>query len=207
MQGANVQRDAGAGDLARRHARRLLDELGVARGAEADVVREEHRALDVAVAVDGVDAVDDRDPEAGRQRLALEAGRSSRPRWPDRSAWGASRAPDSTEPMKKLADLVGRPVSAVLSAWVICPIFSSSVICASSASTSGAGAPVLRAAGTSAAIGCGVAPGRGTQATGASAVAAAAPRKLRRVGGRGEPVDGRGEPRGRSSRSADTAAV
>ena len=50
---------------------------------------------------------------------------------------------------------------AFMSAWVIWPIFSSSVICASNASTSGDGTPALRAAGTSAALGSRVAPGRG----------------------------------------------
>ena len=36
-------------------------------------MREDRRALDLAVAVDGVDAVEHRDPEPRRQRLALEA--------------------------------------------------------------------------------------------------------------------------------------
>ncbi len=65
--------DAGAGDLARGDARRGLHDLRAARAAEADLVREDRRALEPAVAVDRVDAVDHRDPEARRQRLALVA--------------------------------------------------------------------------------------------------------------------------------------
>jgi hypothetical protein len=48
-----------------------------------------------------------------------------------------------------------------MSAWVIWPIFSSMVICDSSASTSGGWTPALRSAGTVAALGKRVAPGRG----------------------------------------------
>src|SRR5690606_16476659 len=45
-----------------------LDELRVLTGAEADVVGEDHRADDLAVAVDGVDAEEDR--HAVRRALA-----------------------------------------------------------------------------------------------------------------------------------------
>ena len=71
--GREVPVDAGAGDLARGDARGGLDDRGIARAAHADVVREDRRALDRAVAVDGVDAVEHRDPEPRRQRLALVA--------------------------------------------------------------------------------------------------------------------------------------
>ena len=54
---------AGRAHLERGHARRGLDERGVARAAQADVVREKRRAFDVAVAVHRVDAVQDRDLE------------------------------------------------------------------------------------------------------------------------------------------------
>ena len=91
--GREVPVDAGGRDLARGHARRRLDERGIVRGAHADVVREDRRALDGAVAVDGVDAVEHRDPEACRERLALVGGRTSRSRSPVRSAWAASRRP------------------------------------------------------------------------------------------------------------------
>src|SRR6185437_7484082 len=92
---------------------------------------------------------------------------------------GSELPPDSTEPMKYC--VTSRPsVSAVLSAWVIWPIFSSSVIWASSASTSGDGWPAARAAGTAPPEGPGALARGATQAAGASAAAAA--RNLRRVG-------------------------
>ena len=101
MQGANAQRaPVPATSRAVTRAARS-HEVGVARGAEADVVREEHRALDVAVAVDRVDAVDHRDAEPGRQRLALEAGRSSSAQVAGSIRRGSESPPDSTEPMKK----------------------------------------------------------------------------------------------------------
>ena len=47
------------------------DEIGIARAAEADVVREDHGAEHVAMAVDGVDAVDDGNGEARLERVLL----------------------------------------------------------------------------------------------------------------------------------------
>src|SRR3954454_6318660 len=57
----------------RRDVLHVPHERGVARRAEADVVREDGGAEHVAVAMNGVDAVEQRDPEAGLQRRALEA--------------------------------------------------------------------------------------------------------------------------------------
>ena len=54
-------------------ARHLFDQRRVARGAEADVVREHGRAVDGARAVHDVEAVDDRDLEAARKRCLAEA--------------------------------------------------------------------------------------------------------------------------------------
>src|SRR6185312_3460694 len=62
---------------------------------------------------------------------------------------------------------------AVLSAWVIWPIFSSSVICASSASTSGAGVPARRSGDTSAR--------RALETRQEAGASAAAPRNVRRA--------------------------
>jgi len=58
----------------------VAHEVRVARGAEADVVREDRRAVHVAVAVHGVDAVEDRDVQAGGERGALVAVDHVRPR-------------------------------------------------------------------------------------------------------------------------------
>ena len=91
--GREVPVDARARNLARGHARGGLDDRRIARAAHADVVREDRRALDGAVAVDGVDAVEHRDPEPRRQRLALEAVVHFDPASPVRWAWAASRRP------------------------------------------------------------------------------------------------------------------
>ena len=80
----------------------VADEAGVVRGAQADVVREERRAEDVAVAVDGVDAPDHRDyacrspsRPASRRRRA----RASRPAVACLFPPGHAPPPLSTEPM------------------------------------------------------------------------------------------------------------
>ena len=49
-----------------------FDQRGIAGAAKTDVVGEHHRALHVAVAVYGVDPVQDRDAQAGLQRFALD---------------------------------------------------------------------------------------------------------------------------------------
>ena len=73
--------EAAARRLLRGHAPDLLDQRDVARGAEADVVREYRRALDRPDAVNDVDAVDDRDLQAARQRaLAKAVGHVGPPR-------------------------------------------------------------------------------------------------------------------------------
>ena len=77
--GAKFQRTPVARQLLRRRAGDLLDELRVARRAEADVVREERRAVEVAVTVHGVGAVQDRDREPGCECRALVAVDHVRP--------------------------------------------------------------------------------------------------------------------------------
>ena len=64
--------DARGPDLLRGHALDLLHERRVARGAQADVVGEDDRAQDVVVAVDGVDAVEERDLQPRLQRVGLD---------------------------------------------------------------------------------------------------------------------------------------
>ena len=65
--------DAGGAHLLRRDTRDVLDELRVAGGAQADVVREDDRADHVVVAVHGVHAVEDRHAQPGLERVLLEA--------------------------------------------------------------------------------------------------------------------------------------
>jgi hypothetical protein len=65
--------DPGGRDLLGRGPRHALDERGVARAAEADVVGEDDGSDHVVVAVDRVDAVDERDLEPGLERDALVA--------------------------------------------------------------------------------------------------------------------------------------
>ena len=80
-------RHAGRADLLRGGPLDLLDQVGVARGAQARVVREDRRADHVVVAVHGVDAVDQRDLQPRGQRL--RAG-SRRPCPPSRRPCSAS---------------------------------------------------------------------------------------------------------------------
>ena len=61
----------GHGDFERSGFADAADQVGIARGTQADVVREDGRADDVVVPVDGVDAIDQRDlgtrPAGGRR--------------------------------------------------------------------------------------------------------------------------------------------
>ncbi len=59
-------------DLFGGDALHLLDQLRVARAAQADIVREDHRVEHVVVPVYGVDAVEDRDLEPGVPRTRLQ---------------------------------------------------------------------------------------------------------------------------------------
>ena len=69
--GAERPARSGAGHLAGRHPRRSLDDVGVAEWRRSrSWVREQHCALDVAVAVNGVDAVED----AGRRAGSIAPG-------------------------------------------------------------------------------------------------------------------------------------
>ena len=83
--------DARGADLFRRDAADFFDQLRIARAAQADVVREDHRAEHVVVAVHGVDAVENRDAEPRLERLLLAAvvgvgpGFEAVARLPDRS--------------------------------------------------------------------------------------------------------------------------
>ena len=98
MQGENVHcgplaRVFSAGDLGD-----LAHEVGVARGAQADVVREDGRAEQVAVAVHGVDAVEQRDLQPRLERCALELVDHVGPRLRVLPAAGVEPPPDRTEP-------------------------------------------------------------------------------------------------------------
>ena len=64
--------DAGRADFGAVSAADLLDQLRVARGAQADVVRKDHGADHVAVAVHGVDAVEERDLQARLEGMGLD---------------------------------------------------------------------------------------------------------------------------------------
>ena len=89
-----VPGDARGGDLDGGGRADAADELGVVGGAEPDVVREDRGAVDRAVAVDGVDAVGDRDRQPGRHRRPLVAVDHRRPR---RDVVGLGRAPAAAE--------------------------------------------------------------------------------------------------------------
>ena len=115
---------------ARRSRPDVADQARVVGGAEPDVVREQGRAEDVRVAVDGVDAPD-RGHAGGRCRAwrAPSRRRRARARPPApraRSPCGHVPPPLSTEPMWHGLDL--RPAYRGISGWIICPTFSSSDI-------------------------------------------------------------------------------
>ena len=69
---AEAPRDAGCAHLLGGRLADFPQERGVTSGTEADVVREDRGAEDVAVAVDGIDAVDDGNAEARAECLFLE---------------------------------------------------------------------------------------------------------------------------------------
>ena len=73
MQGAKVHCGPVGARLLGGDVRDSPHQARVTRGAEADVVREDRRAEHVAVAVHGVDPVDQRDPQPGVQGGLLEA--------------------------------------------------------------------------------------------------------------------------------------
>ena len=112
----------------------LLDERGIARAAEADVVREDHRAQHVVVAVHGVDAVEDRDLQARLLGARLEAVVEVGPGLQGVPFLGSELPPLNTEPESSVSMSDGS-FKALCSGWVIWPIFSSSVICARSGLT------------------------------------------------------------------------
>ena len=60
--------DAGGADFLGGDARDLLDQFRIAGAAETDVVGEHHGADHVVVAVHGIDAVEQRNAEAGLER-------------------------------------------------------------------------------------------------------------------------------------------
>jgi len=64
--------DAGGGNLLGRDLACLLGDFRVARGSEPDVVREDRGSAQTRVAVHGIDAVDERDPEVRSQGLHLQ---------------------------------------------------------------------------------------------------------------------------------------
>ena len=63
--------DTGAFDFERGHSGGLLDQLRVVRGAQSDVVGKNDRVLQMVVAVDGVDAVEQRNAQPGFERQGL----------------------------------------------------------------------------------------------------------------------------------------
>ena len=64
--------DAGAGNFSGGHAFGALDELGVVRRAEGDVMREDRCAINVVMAVDGINAVKQGNLQPRLQRLRLK---------------------------------------------------------------------------------------------------------------------------------------
>ncbi len=65
--------DAGGAHFLGGDALHLLHQRRIARAAEADVMREDHRAEDVVVPVHGVDAVEQRDLQARVPGVLLQA--------------------------------------------------------------------------------------------------------------------------------------
>ena len=65
---------AGAGDLLRGHPLRPPDEFFITRCAQSDVVRKNHRPINVVMAVHGINAVKQRDFQPRLQRLILKPG-------------------------------------------------------------------------------------------------------------------------------------
>ena len=59
--------------------RDLFDKLGIARATQADVVRKDDGAFDVAVAVNRVDAIDERNAQSRAERTFLERFRMRLP--------------------------------------------------------------------------------------------------------------------------------
>src|SRR5260370_32644618 len=89
---ANILRDgyartegplnSGGADLLGGDALHLFDQLGIARAAEADVVREDDGVEHVVMPVHGVDTVEDGDLEARVLGARLQAGIDIPPRLP-----------------------------------------------------------------------------------------------------------------------------
>ena len=94
-------------------------------------VREDRGAEDVVVAVDGVDAVEHRDPQPRAERGVLVAVDHRVPAGRRRSVAGAPPPPLRTDPSSRPCTPAGS--TDPCSSWVIWPIFSSRVISARSA--------------------------------------------------------------------------
>ena len=64
--------NAGARDFLRRDAFGRFDEFGIMRRAQADVVRKNHRANNVVVPVNGINAIEQRNFQPRLQRLRVK---------------------------------------------------------------------------------------------------------------------------------------
>ena len=127
--GAKSQRIPVAAVSGGRRPADLLDKRRVARRPEPDVVREDRGAGDIVVAVDGVDAVEDRDPEPRLDGGLPGRRRPSRASRPACSRRGVPPPPLRTPPTDGVPRR--RPASIEpFSTSVIWPIFSASVISA-----------------------------------------------------------------------------
>jgi len=71
--GGESPADAGARDLLRGHPFRLFDEAGVVGGPQPEVMREDRGPVNVVVAMHRVNAVEQRDFQAGLPGLTFEA--------------------------------------------------------------------------------------------------------------------------------------
>ncbi len=78
--GSECPVDVRACDFFRSDTRGGFDDLFIACGSEADVVREDRGGLDVVVPVHGVDAIDERDGQAGLCALGVDAVHEVAPR-------------------------------------------------------------------------------------------------------------------------------
>ena len=101
-------------------------------------MREDRGADDVVRAMDRIDAVEDRDAEAGREGGLLVAAPTIRYQASGVLGTGAPSPPLSTEPRRRSVTSV--EATDRFSSWVIWPIFSSIVIAARSAAARAVGA-------------------------------------------------------------------
>ncbi len=100
--------NAGGDHLLGSRAPDLLDQIGVTSRAQADVLREDGRAAQIVVSVNGIHAVNDRDAEARVKRALLEARRHLDPRLDRITIGGITAAAAQNTADSKLGHVSGR---------------------------------------------------------------------------------------------------